>query len=499
MPTGGADQNVEWRFGPFVLNRAASELIRDGTPVAIEPQSMRLLVYLIENGHRVVSREDLIEAVWQGRAISDWTVSGAVKALRVALGDTGKTKQFVKTVHSRGFRFIAEIQATTYSAAPAVFVRQFRTPGEAAEDLYLAEGLTEDLITDLSRQKTLRVLSYNTTRALGDAQVPASLEVQAIVEGSLRRVGETIRVNVAILAPNGADQLWAERFDLTVASLLAGQDRIGRRVAETLAPGPRAPSLRHGGTRDPLAYDHYLKGRYAYFRYDPSSFAEALSHFERAAELDPGFADAFAQQAYCRTSLFVFALLGGDETLDRAERLARQAIALDDGSPLGHARLGWVLGYRGQPDACIAAFEAAVTRSGNSAEAYHSYGETMNRLAQPSVAEPLLERAFALDAYFPPSWEFASGHTQVLLRAHDRAITHFQSVLSRVARFVPARVQLARTLWEAGRQTEAAEMIAALREIAPRYGLAQAERMFPYPVPSERARLLSALKAAGLS
>lgn len=147
-------QTQIWSFDPFVFNQATSELTRDGEAVAIEPQSLRLLGYLIAQRDRVVSREDLVEAIWQGRAVSDWAIAGAIKALRVALGDLAEEKIFVRTIHSRGFRFVADARAIRQQAPaearPTVLVRIFRIPGGEAELEYLADGLTEDLIIGLS-------------------------------------------------------------------------------------------------------------------------------------------------------------------------------------------------------------------------------------------------------------------------------------------------------------------------------------------------------------
>ena len=136
--------------------------------------------------------------------------------------------------------------------------------------------------------------------------------------------------------------------------------------------------------------------------------------------------------------------------MDAAGALARKAIAIDSTSALGHARLGLVLGYRGKPEETIAALETALRPEPDNAEVYHAYGETMNRLAQPQKAAPLLGTVFSKDSFLPPSWEFPQGHTKVLLGHHDRAIEHFESVLDRLERFIPARVQLVRALWEAG-------------------------------------------------
>ncbi|SNS17990.1 winged helix-turn-helix domain-containing protein [Antarctobacter heliothermus] len=487
-----------WRFAGFVFDAARFELCRDGVPVKAEPQSLRLLRVLIENRDRVVTRADLEQDLWQGRAVSDWAISAAVKALRAVLDDS--ERQIIRTVHSRGFRFVAELTRDTApeTAIPAVLVRPFRCPESAAEDAYLVDGLTEDLITDLSRHPSLTVLSYNTSRALGGKPPPETLPVSHLVEGSLRRMGATMRITVAILDAGGDRQVWAERFDVTAETLLAAQDRIGLRVAEVLAPGA-APEPRRAGTRHAGAYDRYLQGRYAYFRYAPQAFAEALAHFEAAARLDPEFAAALAQQAYCRCTLHVFGMPGADPTLARAEALARAAIALDAQDSLGHARLGWVLGYLGRVDDCIASLEEALRLDPANAEVCLAYGETLNRLARPEQAEALLERAFALDSFHPPSWEFAKGHARVLVRDHVAAVAHFRSVLARVDRFIPARVQLVRALVEQGLAAEATAEVAKIREFAPKYSLAHAARMFPYPVAAERARLLDALAVGGLA
>lgn len=491
-----------WSFGPFLFNEATLELTRDGEAVAIEPQSLRLLGFLIRHRDRVVSREDLVNAIWQGRAVSDWAISGAVKALRAALGDLGAERRFVRTIHSRGYRFVAEAgsgpprqQARDLSS---ILVRIFRMPSQDTGLEYLAEGLAEDLIIGLSGTKYWHVLSYNTARALAETVPSPDYGVTTIIDGSIRQSGDTIRINVSVLDGTGTLQSWAESFDLTANSLLAGHDRIAERLIAVLSPGETAAPSKQRGTESPAAYDHYQKGRYAYFRYEPGAFVDALSNFTKATEIDPSYANAYAQQAYCRTTLYVFGLPGADRTLDAAEALARKAIGIDDTSALGHARLGWVLGYRGKPEETISAFEAALRLEPDNAEVYHAYGETMNRLAQPQKAAPLLETVFSKDSYFPPSWEFPQGHTRLLMGEHDRAIEHFRSVLERLERFIPARVQLVRALWEAGDTKGAARNVAIIREFAPKYSLAHASRMFPYPDDVERTRLNDALAASGM-
>jgi TolB-like protein len=391
---------------------------------------------------------------------------------------------------------------------PTVLVRVFRSGAQDAALEYLADGLAEDLIHSLSRHDGVSVLSYNTTRALGDGLPPDIYGVTHIIDGSIRKSGTRTHVTAAILKDTGRNdtgqndkgqrQIWAERFELSEDSLLAGHDLIADRLLTVIAPDQARPARQRRGTAHSQAYDCYQKGRYAYFRYEPQAFAEALSHFAKAAELDPDFANAYAQQAYCRTTLYVFGLPGSDTTLDRAEGLAREAIAKDDTAALGYARLGWVLGYLGRPRETIAAFDAALMRDPENPEAYLAYGETLNRLARPQDAGRLLETVFSKDSFLPPSWEFPQGHRKLLLGEREVAMGHFRSVLDRVPRFVPAWVQMVRALWEVGDIESARQGVARIRKIAPRYSLAHSKRMFPYPVQQEADALEAALSGAGL-
>ncbi len=161
-----------------------------------------------------------------------------------------------------------------------------------------------------------------------------------------------------------------------------------------IAPDQTRPAKQRRGTVDSQAYDAYQKGRYAYFRYEPQAFVEVLSQSVNAAELDPDFANAYAQQAYCPTTLYVFGVRGSDKTLDAAVGLAREAIRRDDDAALGYARLGWVLGYLGRPQETIAAFDAALMRDPDNPED-----------SSPTVcgADPDLCRSMA--AFLRSSWK----------------------------------------------------------------------------------------------
>ncbi len=249
----------------------------------------------------------------------------------------------------------------------------------------------------------------------------------------------------------------------------------------------------------PQAYDLFLRGRHAYFRYGPKHFAAALGFFQKASEIDPKFAEALAYQSYCRTTMHVFAMPGGDPTLDQALSLARRSVALAPGVALTHARLGWVLGFLDRPAETVDAFETALVLDPDNAEVNHSFGETLNRLGRPADALVYLNRAFHLENFAPASWDWCRGHSHILLKDYESALERILPVLELVPGLVPARVQLARLYAETGEIDRARLAVDQLFAAAPKFRIDHAKRMFPYPSKIERKRLISGLKTAGLT
>ncbi len=203
-------------------------------------------------------------------------------------------------------------------------------------------------------------------------------------------------------------------------------------------------------------------------------------------------------EAQRRTSIYVFALPMADDTLMPALELAERAVRLDPGSGVAQGRLGWVLAYLERGDQAVAAFEKAIALEPDNAEVLSAFAETMNRLGRPDEALPLLDRAFEIETFMPPSWEWIRGHAFVLKRMFDEALARILPVLERLPEFVPAHVQLARLYVEMGRTKDAVSTIKTLARIAPKYRMLNARRMFPYPQAAERKRLADGLSKAGL-
>lgn len=427
-----------YRFEPFELDTDAFELKRDGALVSAEPQTLLILKYLLEQRHRMVSKADLIEEIWQGRAISDWAVSAGIKSVRQVLCDTGTERKFLRTVHGKGFRFIAETSNSGQAAPPpqsaaasnpslaVIPFENLSPPDPTVEDAqrdYFADGISEDLLTDLSKIPELTVASRNACFAIKQQrlevqEIGQKLGVDHVLEGSIRQQSGRLRLNVQLSETGTGRQIWAERFEGNSNETFALQDQIHAQIIASLQLRLTMPKARRGTTSHE-AYDQCLRGRAEYYRYTPVHMAKALTFFEHATKIDPKYADAYAYQSYCRTAIFVFAMPGSDSNLETALKLSDTAIRLDETSAVAHARRGWILGYENRQQEAIASFEAAIALDPDNAEVFHGYGETLNRLGQADKALPLVERALGFDSFMPPSWIFPKAHSYTLMRRNE--------------------------------------------------------------------------------
>ena len=499
------DLQLGYRFGAFELDPVRFQLSRAGTPVPVEPQTLSVIQYLLENRHRLVTRDDLITAVWQGRVVSDWAVSAAIKSARQVLDDGQTPRRYIDTVHGKGFRFVAQVDlpATQRENAEAsLIVVPFEMLSGDPADAYFADGFSEDVITELSQVAGLDTASRNASFSLrgqrpDDAVLHQTHGVTRSLQGSIRRMDGALRVNAQLRDVANGTQIWAQRFDGLGDGSFAVQDDIIARLVQSLQL-ELDPNRTKRRAPDPRAYDLCLRGRREYYQYTPRHLASALDYFRQAAAIDPEYGEVLAFQSYCQTSIYVFAMPGADTTLGPSRALAERAVALDPDSAIAQSRLGWVLGFLGDTDLTVAAFDQAIALDPANSDVLHAYGETMNRLGQPERALVLLDRAMRIERFAPPSWDWARGHSQLLLGDFEAAQEHILPVLDKIPGFVPALVQLARGYVESGDIGRATETVAKIRKAAPNYRMLNAKRMFPYPQRTERDRLVSALTQAGL-
>ena len=267
--------NTAYRFGGFELNPATRQLLAEGLPVALGARALDVLLALIERRERLVTKEELLELVWPGLVVEENNLQVQISALRKILGP-----QSIATIPGRGYRFAAPLGAdealpAAASAAavssrepPSIAVLPFLNMGGDPEKDYFADGITEDVITELARWRSLAVTSRNSTfrfkgKSVDMQRLGHELGVRFLVEGSVRRMGERIRITAQLIDAESGNHVWGERFDRPMADLFAVQDQVVQTIVGTLVGRVQASGADRARRRPPSsldAYDHVLRG-----------------------------------------------------------------------------------------------------------------------------------------------------------------------------------------------------------------------------------------------
>jgi TolB-like protein len=353
------------RFEGFELDTDRYELRRQGQPKAVEPQVFALLTMLVENRHRMVPREEIISAVWAGRAVSDSALSSRIKSARQALDDDGNAQRLIRTVHGQGFRFVGEVEsaaapapepaavqewARAVLARPVIAVLPFENETGRAEDAYFVDGIAEELISELSSWRWFPVLSRNSSFDRSRASLPASARAAALgaryaVTGSLRRAGDSSRLAVELLDTATDTQLWSARYLRGAAELAHLQSEIAAEIFRRIAPELTSEETRRVMRKrheDLTAWDMTFKALWHLHRATRHDFTDALALLEDATRVDPGFALPWSFIALAR---FEQALKGWTSGAPGGVRdvfrgmleAASTSVELDPASSMGHA------------------------------------------------------------------------------------------------------------------------------------------------------------------
>jgi len=525
---------VIFRFGAFHLDTRVLELRQREKPVRIEPRVFDALRLLIENRGRVVSKDELIEHVWDGRIVSEATISTCINAVRRAVGDDGKRQEIIRTVPRRGFRFVQTVavveeessilggekhvsseigvpsleekRASLQPNSHSIAVLPFDNLSNDPEQEYFSDGMAEDLITDLSKISGLFVVARNSSFAFKGQPVEVKeigkqLGVHNILEGSVRKMGSKLRVNAQLVDAASGGHLWAERYDGHLADIFDFQDRIREEIVSALQV-KLTPKDRILAERRPSssveAYDLFLRGRASYFRYTPEDHAAAKIYFEQAIALDPEFADAYSFLSYLYSAAWNLLYPGFEDGLERALPVAEKAVSLDPGSAIAHMRLGWTLCFMRQFDRALPCFEKAVVLGPDIAEVFSYYGMFLNYIGRPEQGLELIETAFRLDPIAPTIWELMAGYSYWELERHDDAVAQFRKVIDRLPAFPMTYMFLASVYVELGRLNDAMEQLKTLKTMNPMWSVRHADRIFPILSDDKRKLFLDNLHQAGL-
>ena len=417
-----------YRFDEFLVDPKTWKLSRDGREVHLEPVVLKLLIYLIENRERLVTRQELMDTVWGDTVISESALTKAVARLRKALGDDSATHRYLETVRSRGYRFVADVEeiespnqhnlapgkghatilrrALLASAAAilalvivAVFwpgTLQYETPekeiirslavlplnnltGDPEQDYYV-DGLHDILVTELSQTRSLRVTSRQSTSRYRNSDLPTTeiareLGVDAIVEGSLLREGNRIEVTVQLIDGRSDEHLWAQRYTREAPYVFDLISEVANAIdAEITAKLPQeGDRLTHErmGPLDPRAIDAYALGVAHLDRFNRDGIRTAIGQFQTAVAIEPKFALSWGQLAVAHAMDALFGFTPPHESIEKWQAAALKAIEADDQVAIGHSALGWARMYTGDFDGACESFAQALRLNPSAPYAMH--------------------------------------------------------------------------------------------------------------------------------
>lgn len=429
------------RFGRFEADLDAGQLRKSGRRVKLQDQPFRVLAALLERPGEVVSRDALRLRIWPDDTFVDFTqgLAAAIYRVRKVLGDRAERPRFVETVPRRGYRFVATLAAPVIPPpreSLRLAILPFANISSDPEDEYLSDGLTEELIHALTQVQRLRVISRTSAFAYKGKQatvreVADTLNVEFVLEGSVRKEAERIRVTAQLVNAVADYHLWSDVYDRELEDLFSIQKEIALKIVNAVCSGVRgepAQITSRSATEDHEAYDLYLKGRYFWGKRNLESLKKGLRYFEEAARRDPRFVLAHAGVADSHTFLAVY---GGDPTGQhrrRAVAAAQKALEIDDSSADAYVALGsiHVIDHRlrGVHEAASRAREL----NPGLARARHFYAMALAALGRLEEAIEEIQYALTLDPLAVTAIRDA-GRILYYARRYDEAAERFQAAL----------------------------------------------------------------------
>ncbi len=430
---------VEFAFEGCTLDLDRQTLCRDGEVVPLEPRALLILRMLIEHRNRVVTKNELLDAVWGDRFVSESALTTQIKAIRRAIGDSGREQRMIKTLHGRGYMFVAGEEAAASGqplptaptgerrdrSEPTIAVLPFENLTDDGQS-HVAAGLTSDIVTVLAKHRWLRVssqITVNRYAALPDAveRLRGDLGVDYVVEGAVRREGSRLRVTVTLTDTVDMIARWSERYDREFEHLFAVQDEITQLIVATIEPevgyAERERVSRSPHT-DLRAWDLYHLGVAHFFRFTAADNLEAQRLLAKSRELDPTFGEAHAWWAYATVLGMVYwDTEPNPDTLEEALDATQQALGVDDHNAVFHALRGRVQLARREYRSALGENLRAIELNPTFAAAYCGLGDSLCYEGRYAEALQQFERAVDLGQHDPQRWAFLSYGALALLFA----------------------------------------------------------------------------------
>ncbi|TPM51108.1 adenylate cyclase [Mesorhizobium sp. B2-3-2] len=426
-------QGSRFAFGPFVLDPDAGTLLRNDNPVAVGYRGLKLLAALVERPGEVLDKAELMDAAWPGTAVEEGNLTVQIAQLRKLLGPPADGGEWIATIPRVGYRFAgivesldgAKRKALPLPDKPSIAVLPFVNLSNDPEQEPFADGLTEDLITDLSRASGLFVIARNSTfaykgKAMDVREIARELGVRYLLEGSARRAAGRVRINAQLVDAVSGDHLWAERFDRGVDDIFAVQDEVTAKIVEALLGRLRAP-LPRNRPKNLEAYDLCVRAR-KLIDDSPQTAREAHLMLTRAVALDPDYAEAYRWLAMNHWMGWVHWGEPVEPNRRLALDLARKAVTIDPNDAGCRWVLGNLLAYERDFAEADAEFARAFELDPNEADAWATLSDISVLAGRVEEGLEQIRKAFRLNP-FPASWYYLTlGAAQYAARDYEAAV-----------------------------------------------------------------------------
>jgi len=511
-----------YQFNQITLDTAQYRLCLREKHISVEPQVFDLLVYLIEQKDRVVTREELLENLWKGKVVTDSALGARLKAARRAVGDSGDKQQVIKTIHGRGYQFVcpvteidaeiedvdqidSDVNKTNHvlTTTPSIAVLPFQNMSGDPEQDYFADGMSEEIITALSRIPDLVVISRNSTfvykgQAVDVRQVGRELDVGYVLEGSIRKMDDRVRITAQLVNTQSGDHVWAERYDRNLDDIFAVQDEITHNIVVELqiklVTGEYS-RLMAKGTNSIEAWELVIRSvplGEAHVRDDAMLAKQLLG---RALELDNNYAAAWSLLGWIYWEEAVWGWSSEPEkSMQMAFDAAQKSLSLDEHHPDSYSLLGHIFMERGDTNQAISMCEKATELAPGDAEALALLANILVDSGRVKEGNLKIQKALRLCPFPPPWYSVLLGVSLHLDGDNEAAISALEQGIEREPESNLGRPWLASTLVEMGRLDEARVVTKAALDIDPTFSTMGWSRMFKA---KSHARLKGNLITAG--
>jgi TolB-like protein/Tfp pilus assembly protein PilF len=508
-------------FGRYRLEPRGG-LMSGAREIRLTPKALALLSFLAERPGELVTKEELFSAVWPDTIVGDAALVTCIQELRKALRDNARRPRYIETLHRRGYRFIGdkassvvlspasggEAPALALPDRPSIAVLPFDNMSDGPDQEYFADGISEDLITGLSRIRWLFVIARNSTfvykgRAVDVKQVARELGVRYVLEGSVRRTSKQLRISAQLIDAITGGHLWAERYDRAVGDIFAVQDEITHSVAGAIEPHLLAAEGIRAMSRSPDdlgAWELVARAQTHFWRMTRADFETAIGPLKEAVTAYPNYAPARGMLGLRLAFASHMGWIVRNEGLGAAREHALRAIALDDRDPWGHSALGYWAMMERRTEESIASFTRAVNLNPNSAAAHCYLSHGLAFAGRDREAVEYAEEAIRLSPLDPEMAIFLGG----IAVAHYTAGRYAESVryslelLRLRPGFQGAQRMLCASLAQAGRVDEAREFMATVRREQPQLSIDWIRASVPYQTSELTERFLEGMRKAGL-